>query len=69
VRVRATVTAEGGEPWLAVRVRDEGRGMTPHEVATCFDSGAAAAAAAGGGSGLGLYSTFTVRGPLVVTCR
>ncbi len=58
VRVRATVQTQqpSGTPWLAVRVRDEGRGMTPHEAAACFESGKAAPAAAGGGSGLGLYS-------------
>jgi hypothetical protein len=60
VRVRATLQAQqpGGQPWLAIRVRDEGRGMSPHEAAACFNSGQAAPASAGGGSGLGLYSAL-----------
>jgi signal transduction histidine kinase len=71
VRVRATLAAEGGEPWLAVRVSDTGRGMTAHEVAMCFDSGQAAPAAAGGGSGLGLYSACTMHDQRtnVATCH
>lgn len=42
-------------PWLCVRVRDRGRGMSADEVASCFGKGQAASKAAGGGTGLGLY--------------
>jgi signal transduction histidine kinase len=42
-------------PWLCVRVRDHGRGMSADEVALCFGKGQAASKAAGGGTGLGLY--------------
>jgi len=42
-------------PWLCVRVRDRGRGMSADDMASCFGKGQAASKAAGGGTGLGLY--------------
>ena len=46
----------GSRPMLCIAVRDSGRGMSPTEVAHCFDAGHASSFKEGGGTGLGLYS-------------
>jgi signal transduction histidine kinase len=48
-----TVSANGAPPWVEVRVRDEGLGMTAEERARAFDRFWRARASTGG-SGLGL---------------
>ena len=46
----------GSQQMLCIAVSDSGRGMSPTEVAHCFDAGQASSFKEGGGTGLGLYS-------------
>ena len=48
----------GSQPMLCIAVSDSGRGMSPTEVARCFDAGHASSFNEGGGTGLGLYSAW-----------
>ena len=48
-----TISADGAPPWVELRVRDEGAGMTPEQRARAFD-GFWRATSGPGGSGLGL---------------
>ena len=49
-----SVTGVAAAPWVEVRIRDEGPGMTPEERARAFDRFWRAPGSRGGGSGLGL---------------
>jgi len=51
-----TLTAEGLDGWLVVRVRDDGPGIPPEEIAHVFERFVQGTSAkSGGGLGLGLY--------------